>query len=99
MATIAEEAKQHESGTMIGNIADLDKVSVAIDVSEKEYTRSDNEKFKIKTINVDGMNYRVPNSVLENLKVLLEERPQLKFFKVRKDGTGMNTRYTVIPIE
>jgi hypothetical protein len=47
---------------------------------------------------LDGEKYRVPNSVLKQLKVLLEDNPDLKKFKVKKSGVGLNTDYTVIPI-
>ena len=42
--------------------------------------------------------YRVPKSVLKQLKEQLEVNPKLKFFKVNKTGEGMKTSYTVIPL-
>ena len=49
-------------------------------------------------INVDGEDYRVPDSVLKTLKVLLEDNPELEFFKVKSEGEGFHKKYTVIPI-
>jgi len=48
---------------------------------------------------VDDEEYRVPTSVLKSLKVILEDKPDLKFFKVKKTGEGLKTEYTVIPSE
>jgi len=36
--------------------------------------------------------------VLGNLKAILGQKPDLKTFKVTKQGAGMNTKYTVIPL-
>lgn len=98
MSSIAEEAKSYEAGRM-GNITEVAKVSTSSEVHEKVFKEGTVDEFKVKYINQDGEDYRVPSSVLASLKSLLEEKPTLKFFKVRKDGTGMSTRYTVIPLE
>jgi hypothetical protein len=47
---------------------------------------------------VNGEKYRVPQSVLNNLKAVLEDNPMLKTFKVKKTGEGMDTRYILIPL-
>jgi len=52
----------------------------------------------LKVITIDKIDYRVPNTVFANIKAILSENPELKSFKVKKDGTGMSTRYTVIPL-
>ena len=97
MAKISEEAQGYETATT-ANIADLNKVSTKAEVETKTFKEGTEEEFKVKVINVDGQDYRVPNIVLGNLKAILEENPKLEFFKVKKDGIGMNTRYTVIPL-
>ena len=53
-------------------------------------------KQKVAIINKER--YRVPNSVLKQLKVLLEDNSNMKKFKVKKTGQGLNTDYTVIPL-
>ena len=82
----------------MGNIADLSKVPVAVEMTTEVFKEGTEDEFKVKVIEVEGSKYRVPTAVIGNLKALLEENPELKFFKVRKDGQGMATRYTVIPL-
>ncbi len=98
MATIFDEAQAYEP-PQTKNITDLEKVPTGIEVIEKEYTKGDGDKFKLKVIMVDGEDYRVPTSVLKSLKAILEEKPDLKFFKVKKSGEGLKTEYTVITLE
>ena len=105
MATLKEEAQAYEPKQTL-NIADLDKVSVDIQTEDDEYEVDDTDeegkpikkKIKQKVVTIENKRYRVPNSVLNQLKVLLEDNPELKFFKVKKSGQGLNTDYTVIPI-
>ena len=93
MATLTEEAKNFESKAKINNIADLNAVPTDLEV--KEETESE---FPYKFVEVDGSRYKLPTSVLLSLKAILEENPDLKKFKVKKTGEGMDTRYTVIPL-
>jgi hypothetical protein len=92
MATL-KEAAQNYSSTQILNIADLEIVSV--DVEFKEETDCE---FPYSYIEVDGNKYRVPKSVLQDLKAMLEDNPELQKFRVKKTGEGMSTSYTVIPL-
>jgi len=84
------------------NIADLDVVSVDIEIKDDQFKAHDEngeeKTVKQKIIEVDGEKYRVPISVVAQLKVQLEANPEMKKFKVSKTGTGMNTQYTVVPI-
>lgn len=98
MAQISEEAKSYEPANT-ALISDLERVSVNAEVVEKTYKEGTEDEFKIKVITIDGVDYRVPNTVLGNLKAILSENPELKSFKVKKDGQGINTRYTVIPLD
>ncbi len=101
MVKLIDVAKNYEP-KKIRNIADLDSVPIDIEVEDDEYEFED-EQGNIKTIKqkvavIDGERYRVPNSVLRQLKVLLEDNPNLTKFKVKKTGSGLNTEYIVIPI-
>ena len=93
-----DEAKAYEP-PQTKNIADLEKVPTDIEVVEKEYTKSDGDKFKLKVVEVGGEDYRVPTSVLKSLKAIVEEKKELKFFKVKKTGEGLKTEYTVITLD
>ena len=98
MATLQEEAAAYVP-PQTKNIADLDAISVSLNVEEEEYTKKDsNETFKVLIAEIDGEKYRVPKSVIAELKVMLAEKPDMTEFKVAKAGEGMNTKYSVIPL-
>lgn len=96
MGTIKEMAKEHVL-TTTKNIADLEQVNVDIEINNRKGTNEVGKEFEYNYITVNNQDYRMPNSVLGQLKVLLADNPQLELFKVKKTGEGMNTRYTVIP--
>jgi len=98
MVSLKESAIAYES-TTTKNIADLEEVDVSLVIEDRTGKNDAGEEFKYKIITVDKEEYRVPNSVLNNLKAILEKKPDLKKFTVSKTGQGMNTKYTVIPIE
>lgn len=93
MASLSEEAKNFESKAKVNNIADLQSVSTDLQVKEDIEA-----EFPYKYVIVEGLKYKVPSSVLTSLKAILEENKDLKKFKVKKTGEGMETRYTVIPL-
>jgi len=98
MAKISEEARAY-TPQQTKNIADLDVVNVDSEIIEKDYQDSDNNPFTLKVITIDGEDYRVPVSVLKSLKAILEDKPTIKHFKVKKSGEGLKTEYVVIPLE
>jgi hypothetical protein len=63
------------------------------------FTDKDGKEFSIQVIEVDGEEYRVPVSVVKQLKEQLAENSGMTKFKVRKSGEGMNTSYTVVPLD
>lgn len=96
--TLKEEAQASEPQAKSKNITELSQVSTDLLVHSETFTNAEKEEVTIKVIEVNGEKYRVPQSVLNNLKVILEDNPKLKTFKVKKTGEGMDTRYTVIPL-
>ena len=92
MAKLIEEAQAYEP-QKLKNIADLEVVSVDMDVKEEPEA-----EYPYKYIEVDGEKYVVKTSVLASLKAILEDNPNLTKFRVKKTGEGMNTKYTVIPL-
>lgn len=98
MATLKETAQAFVP-QQTSNIADLQQVSVDLEIkTEKGITQKDGKEFTYKYIEVDGKKYRMPGVVLGQLKMLLGKMPNLKHFSVAKEGTGMNTKYQVIPL-
>ena len=51
-----------------------------------------------KVATIDGERYRIPVSVISQLKAQLEANPKLQKFRVKKSGEGLGTVYTVIPL-
>lgn len=99
MATLKEEAKAFEAKASVKNIADLPEVSTDFELrSEKGKNSETGEEFEYKFIEVNGEKFRVPGKVIGDLKVILDENPNLKKFKVKRTGIGIDTRYTLIPL-
>jgi len=95
---IKEMSKAYES-PKTKNIADLEKISVEVEVITEKFTKKESdETFAVDVFEVDGSKYRMPKSVIAQLKEQLEENPELKFFKVRKTGSGLETSYVVVPL-
>lgn len=97
MTTIGEAAKSYEPKKM-KNITDLEVVTADITFNEEDRISNEGDKYHVKFIIIDGEEYRTANTVLEQLKAVLKEKPDLKAFKVTKAGVGLGTKYTVIPL-
>jgi len=101
MATIGEAADNYQASTKTMNIADLERVSIDLQIVEDSFEFTKGDETKIVTqevIVIEDIKYRVPVTVKQQLKVLLEDNPNMKFFKVKKSGTTKDdTRYQVIP--
>ncbi|HEC64478.1 MAG TPA: hypothetical protein ENI23_04215 [bacterium] len=93
MGSIKDTAKNYVSKAKVKNISELSVVSVDLAVLDE-----DNAEWPYSYIEVGGERYKVPASVLANLKAILEENEALKTFKVKKTGEGLDARYTVIPL-
>ena len=104
MAKISEFVKEYEPTPTTKNIADLKEVSTELELKDDEFELIDKvtkvaKIVKQKIIIIDGESYRVPVSVIQQLKILLEDNPTIKKFKVKKSGTTKDdTRYQVIPL-
>ena len=103
MSKISEYAQGYEPTATTKNIADLKEVSVDLELEDDEFEFKDKnnqvKNVKQKVVIVEGESYRVPVSVIQQLKVILEDNPNMKKFKVKRSGTTKDdTRYQVIPI-
>ena len=98
MAKLKEKAKEY-TPPQTRNIADLDVVDINSEVIEKEYTDNEGKPFTVSVITLNHEDYRVPVTVLKQLKSIMEEKADLKFVKVKKTGEGLKTEYTTIPVE
>jgi hypothetical protein len=98
MASIKEEAERYEPKQTL-NIADLDRVDLSFPLEPRTGTDKDGKEFDYKVMVANGQEYRVPNTVLEEIKKMLDLKPDLKAVKVEKSGSGLSTRYTVKKVE
>ena len=104
MTKLNQFAKEYEPTSKTKNIADLKEVSTDIELEDDEFTVTDKvtkleKTVKQKVIIVNNEKYRIPNSVIGQLKIILEDNPECKKFKVKKSGTTIDdTKYMVIPL-
>jgi hypothetical protein len=98
MSSLKEEASAYEQKRTL-NIVDLDKVDLSYPVEDRTGTDKEGKAFNYKVIVINSQEYRVPNTVLEEIKKILKLKPETKFVKVTKKGTGLNTSYAVEYVE
>lgn len=96
-ATIGQMAKDYVK-PLPKTIADLDQVPVNIPLHEEIVNEGQPDAWQKKYIKLEGQEYRVPLTVLEQLQEQMKAKPDLKVFKVTKKGTDKQTKYTVIPL-
>ena len=98
MENFKESAKAYEpKKTPV--VSELEAVSLACPITKNSGTDADGKDFEYYVVNVEGIDYRVPNSVMEQVQTLLEEKPDTKTIKVVKKGEGMSSKYTVVILE
>lgn len=81
------------------NIVELEAVSIEQSIKTETRKGNDGEPYQISFVVVEGNEYRVPPSVIEQVQTILLAKPDLKTFKVTKKGEGLNTKYTVVQLE
>lgn len=95
--SLADSAKAYTPKQTL-NIADLNEVDIQLALFDGEGVGEDDKPFQYKFIEVAGVQYRVPGSVLGEIKQILAVAPNTKKIKVVKSGAGMSTRYKVIQL-
>jgi hypothetical protein len=98
MTSFKEQAKAYEPKTTL-NIADLERFDISSTMDERTGTGQDGKDFSYKVAILNGIEYRVPNTVLEETKKLLAVKDDIKFIKVNKNGSGLATKYSVSVLE
>ena len=99
MPSIGKEADDYVAPKTL-NIADLEVVSVEQELLTRIHKQGTKDEFSYDCIVIEGEDYRVPKSVLKQLKTFREEKPKMTSFKVKKEGTTVNdTSYQVIPLD
>ncbi len=99
MATLKEQAEQYVPKT-IKNISELSEVSVDVQVMDDGEGLGNEGPYTYSYVEINGERYKVPATVLQALKEILEAKPNLKKFRVSRTGTTrQDTRYTVIQLD
>lgn len=79
------------------NISELDSIPVDIKVWDKPKKKQDGTPYVIKVFELEGKLYRMPLTVLRDLKAMLGKKPHIQTFAVLKEGEGNESHYTVMP--
>jgi len=98
MVSLKETAQDYEP-KMTLNIADLDKVDISFPIEERTSKDKNGKDFSYKVMIANAQEYRVPNTVIEEIQKIIKLRPEAKFVNVTKKGSGLNTNYSVEFIE
>ena len=98
MTSLKESAQAYTPKRTL-NIADLDKVDISFPMEDRTSEDKEGKKFSYKVMVVNDQEFRVPNTVLEEIKKIVSLKPDVKFVKVLKQGAGLNTRYSVNVIQ
>lgn len=99
MANIKETAKAYQP-KKTKNITELEVVNLeTMQVEVRQGTDNKGKDFNYSVVLVGSEEYRIPDSVLNSIKTIVEAKPSLKTVKVIKKGQGMDTTYTVIPLD
>jgi len=99
MGNIKDTAKAYQP-KKTRNIAELEVVNIeTIQVEEREGVNAEGKPFAYKVAIIGAEEFRIPESVLGSIKTIVEAKPTLKTVRVIKKGQGMNTEYTVIPLD
>lgn len=94
MAALAQEKK-------VKNISELPSFSTkSLDMETATRQRQDGEEYEVNITVVDGVEYRIPHTVLMQIKTLQENNPKIDYVKVVRKGQGKEgTTYTVVPVD
>ena len=96
MATLREEAQAYIPPQTL-NIADLDKIPIDIEVKDGKGKDKEGAEFTYKYAEINKQEYRIAGSIIGGIKAILTKMPSVGFVSVIRSGSGMNTRYIVVP--
>ncbi len=98
MANLKEEAQEYVPKQTL-NIADLDRVDISLPIEGRTGTDGEGKDFSYKVMIANTLEYRVPNSVLEEIQKILKLKSDVGFVNVTKSGSGLATKYKVEAIQ
>ena len=77
MVTLKETALSYEA-QQFKNIADLEAVPLSLEFESETKKNNEGEEYTVKFVRLNGEKYRIPNSVLESMKMILSQKPNTK---------------------
>ena len=96
--TLKETATEYEPKRTL-NVTDLDRVDLSFPMADRTGKDKDGKDFNYQVMIINEQEYRVPATVLEEIQKILKLKPEAKFVKVTKEGSGLNTKYAVEYLE
>lgn len=98
--TLGGFAHDYEGNNFTKNISDLECFDVGMPVYRFDGETGEGKKFTYMYIeDKNGVRYRIPWTVIDYIKNYRQEEPLQVLFKVKKNGTGLDTKYTVFPVK
>lgn len=99
MTSIKESAKAFVP-KQTRNITELEVVNIeTLQVEKRSGKDKDGKDFNYNVVISNEEEFRIPDSVLNNIKTILQAKPNLKTIRVLKKGQGLGTEYTVVPLD
>ena len=96
--TLKENAQEYTPKRTL-NVTDLDKVDLSTPLEDRKGTNAEGKDYDYQVMVIEGKEYRVPATVLEEIKKILKIKPDAKFIKATSTGSGLNTEYSVDLLE
>lgn len=97
--TVRDAAESYEP-KMTKSVADLESFSTEMEIHDDGIgTDKSGKEFHYNYILIEGEEYRIPDTVLNQIKTHLEEKPDTTKFKVKKTGEGLKTRYQAVALD
>lgn len=82
------------------NIADLEQFSIQnVDVELKKGVNNDGEEFEYYAATIGEQEYRIPLTVMVQMRTLLEANEDADLVRVIKTGEGMRSKYQVVSLD
>ena len=98
MTSMKQQATDYK-GAETKNISELEVVDISEELhNDGKGIDSNGKEFTYMYMIVNGEHYYVPKTVLKDLQAILKQNPNVSKIKVAKQGEGMKTKYTVVPI-
>lgn len=94
MASIMENARQYEP-KKTQNVADLNRVNLSWELKKNTGKDKEGKEFEYNFFELNGIEYRVPNQVLEKIQEAQKIKDDIQYVNVIKQGAGLGTRYSI----